>query len=71
MWDLVALDFGIQFVAFCIAATLQTEKFYDGVGSGTFLLLIVLNYLRSTQSQRAFLLTAMVGMWAVRLGILL
>ncbi len=71
MWDLVVLDFAIQFVAFCIAAALQTEKFYDGVGSGTFLLLIVLNYLRSSQSQRSFLLTVMVTMWAIRLGIFL
>jgi steroid 5-alpha reductase family enzyme len=69
MWDLVALDFAIQFVGFCIAAALQTEKFYDAAGTGTFFLLIVLNYSRSTQTQRSFLLTLMVSLWAIRLGI--
>nr|CAB3262701.1 uncharacterized protein LOC100182009 [Phallusia mammillata] len=66
---LAGIDLFIQVVGFCIAYTLQTEKFYDLVGSLTFILLTHVS-LRSNlhQNWRRTLLSFMVTIWALRLG---
>ncbi|XP_043939760.1 uncharacterized protein LOC122811769 [Protopterus annectens] len=67
-----AVDFGIQWVLWVVAALLRTERFYDLAGSGTFLLLVHLsrrhtntNYLRQNVQ------TGMVTAWSFRLGLFL
>jgi len=41
---------GINFAAFTVAATLQTEKFYDLTGTMTFLTLVLKSLAQSTGS---------------------
>ncbi|WP_371194058.1 DUF1295 domain-containing protein [Glaciecola sp. SC05] len=69
MLVLGVLAFGIQWLAFIPAYLLQTEKFYDLVGSCSFLVLIIV-CLVNTQAIAWYqiLLAAMVGTWAIRLG---
>lgn len=64
-----AVDFGIQWACWAVAATLKTEKFYDLAGSSTFFLL-ALQSLRwnRTYFTRQKVQTGMVMAWAVRLG---
>merc|ERR1712004_50407 len=67
-----ALDFGIQWGLFAIAAALKTEKFYDLAGSSTFLLLAY----QSLQWGHTFytrqkIQTGAVAIWASRLGLFL
>ncbi|MGI9342241.1 MAG: DUF1295 domain-containing protein [Gammaproteobacteria bacterium] len=65
----VALAFGIQWIAFVPAYLLQTEKFYDLVGSLTYLAVIaVAVYLSPARDTRSLLLLALVSLWAMRLG---
>ncbi|ESO82198.1 hypothetical protein LOTGIDRAFT_179919 [Lottia gigantea] len=64
-----ALDFGIQWACWAVAAVLKTEKFYDLAGSGTFALLAY----QSLSSGGKFFLrqkinTGLVLTWAFRLG---
>ncbi|VDH93071.1 Hypothetical predicted protein [Mytilus galloprovincialis] len=64
-----AVDFGIQWACWAVAATLKTEKFYDLAGSSTFFLL-ALQSLRwnRTYFTRQKVQTGMVMAWALRLG---
>jgi len=64
-----AVDFGIQWIAWAVAATLKTEKFYDLTGSLTYIL-ITANAFRNLNSPntRQKVNTGMVITWAVRLG---
>ena len=65
----VALAFVIQWIAFVPAFIMQTEKFYDLVGSITFLSAIWIGVLLSpVVDARSWLLLAIVSIWAVRLG---
>jgi len=65
----VGLAFAIQWLAFIPAFALKTEKFYDLTGSLTYLSVIALALaLSPARDARAWLLAAMVAVWAVRLG---
>ena len=68
-----AYDFGIQWVAFGFAYALKTEKFYDLVGSSTFLGLtwLTLNWGRKGHLpffNRQIIQNSCVTLWAARLG---
>ncbi|XP_071947077.1 uncharacterized protein [Antedon mediterranea] len=64
-----ALDLGIQWTMFAVAATLKTEKFYDLVGSGTFALLAVQSLRWGGHYHlRQKVQTGMVVTWGLRLG---
>jgi steroid 5-alpha reductase family enzyme len=65
----VGLTFLIQWLAFIPAYWLQTEKFFDLTGSLTYISVItfVLVFSAGVDS-RAFLLWALVVIWAIRLG---
>ncbi len=61
--------FAIQWLAYIPAYLLQTEKFYDLVGSFSYLLLVGLALALSTDlDARSLLLASLVALWAVRLG---
>ncbi|GAB5413896.1 MAG: hypothetical protein Cons2KO_14990 [Congregibacter sp.] len=62
-----ALAFGIQLLAFIPAYMAQTERYYDLVGSITYLSVTGFALWVNPQPG-ALLLTAMVGVWALRLG---
>jgi steroid 5-alpha reductase family enzyme len=83
----VALDFVIQLAGFAISYPLRTEKLYDMFGTGTYALVAVGSFVRSslgaqpgagaaplalkgglTLLGRQAAATAMVGLWAARLG---
>jgi len=65
----IALAFIIQWVAFIPAFIKQTEKFYDLVGSITYLSLTWVAILLIPEvDARAWLLAAIVSIWAIRLG---
>ena len=65
----VALAFMIQWLAFVPAYLLQTERFYDLVGSLTFVTVAVVAVaLGPSADARSYLLLAMVVVWAGRLG---
>lgn len=65
----VGLAFTVQWLAFIPAYLLQTEKFYDLTGSLTYISVTLAALLLSPQTGgRALLLTALVLIWAGRLG---
>ena len=65
----VGLAFLIQWIVFIPAYLYQTEKFFDLTGSLTYLSVITLAVLLSANTDaRAWLLLALVAVWAVRLG---
>lgn len=65
----VGLAFIIQWLAFIPAFILQTEKFYDLTGSITYLTVVISTVLLSGKPDaRAWLLLALVVIWALRLG---
>ena len=65
----VALAFVIQWLAFIPAFIFQTEKFFDITGSITYITVTLLAVLLSgTADARAYLLLALVVIWALRLG---
>lgn len=65
----VALIFLIQWLAFIPAYIFQTEKFFDLTGSVTYITVTVLALaLSGSPDARAILLTALVIVWAIRLG---
>ena len=65
----VGLAFVIQWVAFVPAYLLQTERFFDLVGSLTYILVIVMAVLlRDGVDERSLLLLVLVVIWAMRLG---
>jgi len=66
---LVGLVFLIQWLAYLPAYLKQTEKFYDIIGSFTYITVITLALLLSPAiDARAFLVWALVVTWAIRLG---
>jgi len=68
----VAVAFLVQWIAFIPAFIKQTEKFYDLVGSLTYLSVIWMAVLLSPVADaRAWLLLSIISIWAVRLGIFL
>jgi len=65
----VAAAFIIQWIAFIPAFIWQTEKFYDLVGSLTFLSVIwMAAWLSPVVDSRTWLLLLMISIWAIRLG---
>lgn len=65
----VALAFVIQAVAFVPAWRARTERYYDAVGSVTYLTVAGLALaLTANRDSRSVLLAAMVSIWALRLG---
>jgi steroid 5-alpha reductase family enzyme len=65
----VAGTFLIQWVAFIIAYLLKTEKFYDIIGSLTYIAMTTLAVLTIPEiNDRAVLLLVLVIVWATRLG---
>lgn len=68
----VFMIFIFQWLAFIPAFFLQTEKFFDLTGSLTYItVIIVAMILRGDCDARSILLTALVVIWALRLGIFL
>ena len=69
MLVLASIAFAIQWIMFVPAFLLQTEKFYDLTGSLTFLtLLLTCVFSLGNLSIYQWVLVAMVGVWAIRLG---
>jgi steroid 5-alpha reductase family enzyme len=65
----VIIAFLIQWIAFIPAFIKQTEAFFDLTGSITYLTVVwVALLLRPAPDARAFLLVALVSVWALRLG---
>ena len=64
----VALAFGIGWVLFVPAWVLRTERFYDLVGSLTFLTAAVVALAIAGPDVRAWVIAGLVAIWAVRLG---
>lgn len=68
----VALAFVLQWIAFIPAYILQTEKFYDLMGSITYLSVIVIAVLLSPLvDARSWLLLGIISIWTIRLGVFL
>lgn len=64
-----ALALVIQWAAFVPAYLFSTERYYDLVGSITYISLVVLACcLQPNLGERSILLALMVGLWAARLG---
>lgn len=74
---LLGLDCFIQGIGFLIAASFQTEKFYDLAGTGTFLALIIKGVQSAALRQpsglslRQMISSSCVALWSVRLGLFL
>jgi len=66
--ELALLALGIQWVAFWPAWWFSTEKYYDLIGSFTYLSLLAYRWNLGAPSEAAPWITLMVGVWAVRLG---
>ena len=64
----VGLAFLIQWLAFIPAYLLQTEKFFDLTGGITYILVVLVTQYFSVIDARSMLLSALVIVWAVRLG---
>ena len=65
----VVMAFSIQWIAFVPAMVKRTEKFFDLVGSITYLLVTLLSLALVREADlRSYLLAAMVCIWAGRLG---
>lgn len=63
------VSFGVNWLAFIPAAIAQTEKYYDLVGSITYLSVIAAACVLSAPLDiRAMVVTAMVAIWSIRLG---
>lgn len=68
----VALAFILQWIAFIPAYILQTEKFYDLMGSITYLSVIIIAVLLSpVVDARSWLLLGVISIWTIRLGVFL
>ncbi|XP_038642586.1 uncharacterized protein si:ch211-210c8.6 [Scyliorhinus canicula] len=66
------LDLTIQWCLWGAASILQTEKFYDLAGSGTFIILTHLSYRwNSTSYSRQKIQSALITVWGLRLGLFL
>ena len=65
----VVMAFSIQWIAFVPAMVKRTEKFFDLVGSITYLMVTLLSLALVRETDlRSYLLAAMVCIWAGRLG---
>lgn len=65
----VGLAFLIQWIMFIPAYVKQTEKFFDLTGSFTYITVILLTlFLSKRFDSRSILVTALVIIWAIRLG---
>jgi len=65
----VGVVFAIQWLAFIPAFLKETEKFYDLTGSLTYIFVIILAIMLSPDiDKRSILLSALVIIWAARLG---
>jgi len=62
------LAFSIQWLAFIPAFIFQTERYFDLLGSLTYIGLALVALLYSTQDTGAILVASMVIIWATRLG---
>lgn len=63
------LAFGINWVVFVPSYAAQTERYFDLTGSCTYVsVVLVALAIRGEPDARAFLLTALIIVWAVRLG---
>ena len=62
-----ALAFAIQWIAFIPAYLAQSERFYDLIGSLTYLSVELFAY-SVKADERSMLLVILIGVWAVRLG---
>lgn len=68
----VALAFILQWIAFIPAYILQTEKFYDLMGSITYLSVALLAvFLSPVVDARSWLLLGIITIWTIRLGVFL
>jgi steroid 5-alpha reductase family enzyme len=68
----VALAFVLQWIAFIPAYILQTEKFYDLMGSITYLSVTIIAVLFSpVVDVRSWLLLGIISIWTIRLGVFL
>lgn len=66
------LAFLVNWLAFVPAALAQTEKYYDLIGSVTFLIIVAAACLLSASlDTRALVIAAMIAIWTVRLGLFL
>lgn len=66
-----AAAFVVQWIAFVPAFALQTERFYDLVGSLTWLTMVTTALILAGPTPRGALLVALIAVWAVRLGVFL
>lgn len=65
----VGLAFLIQWLVFIPSYLMQTEKFFDLTGSITYISVMLISVFFSTNIDfRSILLSALVGIWAIRLG---
>ena len=68
----VSLAFVLQWIAFIPAFILQTEKFYDLMGSITYISITLIAVLLSpVVDARSWLLLAIISIWTIRLGVFL
>lgn len=65
---LAVVALGLQWLAFVPAYAKQTEHYYDLTGSATYLLVTWTALLAGGAGERAVLVTALVTLWALRLG---
>ena len=70
-WGLVGLDVAVQVAGWAVSSALKTEKLFDMVGSGTFLALSAASFRPGPVATASARVPAMVGLWAVRLGVFL
>lgn len=69
VWLLAGLAFALNWLAFVPAFLRRTERFYDLVGSGTFITVVVTAFaLAGHHDARAIVPTVLVLVWALRLG---
>ncbi|XP_064389929.1 uncharacterized protein LOC135337854 isoform X2 [Halichondria panicea] len=65
-------DLALQWALFLVAAYFKTEKFYDLAGSATFILLSTQSLMHTGKFYpRQLIQTALVCVWAIRLGLFL
>ena len=65
----VVIAFAIQWIAFVPAYLRQTEKFFDITGSLTYISVVIIAALLSSDLDgRSILLIVLIGVWAARLG---
>ena len=71
-WGLVGLDVAMQVAGWAVSSALKTEKFFDMVGSATFLTLSAVCFRSGNPVASASTrVPAMIGLWAARLGVFL